>query len=105
MLSITSANPISVVQNGVTQVYNTWKVAPSAVPRLLINQALGTVSLTMKFSLWGVDPSGNPIQYVGPGALKTLTVDNILTDSVLGTPTTNFFAAIAAKAEASGVIS
>lgn len=103
MFSYTSTNPVTVTRDGVSQVYDTWKLLPTAIPRLQINPVSGIMTLEVSFSLWGIGPDSKPIELGGSKA--TLEVDNVAADSVLSAPIAAFFSAVAAKAVGTGVIS
>lgn len=103
MISITSSSPVSVTKNGVTQVYSTWMLKSTTIPKVTINKTTGIPSLSISFSLWGTTPDSKPIEL--HGSTVTLEVDNMLTDATLAGPTAAFFAAIASKAVSSGTVS
>ncbi len=95
MLSFTSANPVVVTQNGVTTTYNLW-VVTNHLTRL---NSDGSISLVLQFTLTNAGGSPSPVPVV------TLQVPNLLSDSVTGVATANFFTALLNKAVASGTIS
>ena len=99
MIKYTSANPITVTQNNVSVVYDTWVVSYASTA---VNSDW-TIPLTIQFSLANIDANGNV--HMLPGQMMQMNVKDIATDATLGTPGAALFSAIISEAVSTGVIS
>lgn len=91
---IPSQYPISIMQHGVSHVYNKWIVSNATIRF----EPTGEVSLYVQFLL--SDSSG----VAAPVPPKNFMVKNILTDANLAAGTQAFFAGLVGEAMQSGVI-
>lgn len=93
-----SQNPISLVQNGVTQIYDSWRVSKIyAVPR---PQGARVI---LNFQLCGL-AQDNVTLLDYPGPAISYIIPNILTDSNLNIQAAALFNAVMNEALGAGVI-
>ena len=100
-LTVPSQTPISIIKNGVTQVYDKWRASNV---NIRLNPVQGA-ALLIQFQLCGLAQDGvTLIDYEGIGGVASYGVDNVLADTNLVTSATSFFTAVTTEAFQAGVL-